>query len=158
MIKSLCFSFIVISLIITSGTAQQATSTSAGDVSNLNGSLSYTIGQPFFDVGSSQDGIVQQGIQNVYIISSTLDTDELNLRYDFTVYPNPAQDVFQLKLKSVPADAELLLIDSLGKVVLKKEVTQNITEVNLTNLVPSLYFAKLRSSSSIISTFKIIKK
>ncbi len=65
-------------------------------------------------------------------------------KYDLKIYPNPASDL--LHLRSIDFkfnNADLLLINSLGKVVSSQKITGNLIDLTLKNLDKGVYFLKI---------------
>lgn len=66
------------------------------------------------------------------------------------IYPNPVQDV--LFLSEI---CNIEIFDLTGKILLKSE---NVSEINISNLSTGVYFAKISSNKNEVSSFKFIKK
>jgi len=47
------------------GFSQQASVTSGKDISNANGSISFSIGQPNYEVKNSSQGVANEGVQHL---------------------------------------------------------------------------------------------
>lgn len=136
--------------------AQNNTGSSGGTVTNANGSVSFTIGQTFFST-SENNGSVEQGIQNTYVVSNTLGVDGAVYGYSFTIYPNPTKDLFQLQLKKLPENAYYRLLDMSGKVLSEEKIKTLQTSIDLTNLKIATYILHVSSQQKTLKTVKIIK-
>lgn len=74
------------------------------------------------------------------------------------VFPNPANDVLNLKIsKAVSTDNDLNynLIDVNGRIVLHERITNNEQNVSLLKIMPGLYFLQLFDGINLIQTSKI---
>lgn len=71
-------------------------------------------------------------------------------REQIIIYPNPATNYF--KISSKEAKSTLNIYNSAGQLVLSK-VYKKDEEINLSNLLPGIYFVKVNGS-----TLKLIKK
>jgi len=105
----------------------------------------------------SQFGTIYDSIRVKFIIGDvncvlSTKTDEL---ISFKVYPNPANDFLVVQLES-DEKRELLIRDALGKVVIRKWVS-NQEKIQISELHNGLYFASIISNTgSIESTQKLI--
>jgi len=71
------------------------------------------------------------------------------------VYPNPANELINLEL-SQNSNYEVEIIDVTGKVLIYKELTENIEQINISELNSGLYFVKVsnRSESNVTRLIK----
>ncbi len=76
---------------------QTSTNASGGGTSNASGSISYSIGQVTYQSVSNTSGSVNQGVQYAYEIS-TLSLEENALNLSLMAYPNPTQDLLNLRV------------------------------------------------------------
>ena len=94
-----------------------------------------------FDVNDNRVFFGHDIIPLVRVITTTTNThDDLSSDNLVTVYPNPATDQLQVKLDLAKPynDTRLRLIDNLGRTVLEKEISQQITEHTTSIQVTSL--------------------
>lgn len=86
-----------------------------------------------------------------YVFNETaLSNDKFDLTDKFYVYPNPVKDILYLS-----ASANIEIVDIFGKILMKSE---NVSEVNISNLSAGVYFAKVISNNNKNQTFKFIKQ
>lgn len=74
--------------------------------------------------------------------------------YEVVVYPNPTNGAFTLATQS---DCELRIIDVLGKVVMKQELSKGQHTIDLSNETNGIYFLKL-TINGVSKTGKIVKQ
>lgn len=125
-----------------------------------------------FDVFYSSDGntnpanitfhIYEDGNSADYI-TLTLDTEtvgvnDISQTGDITIYPNPANDYFSIKLPDNIKNPELKISNILGKTVLKTSINNSKTNVNIKDLPSGIYFVSVFSNGIIIDTKKLIVK
>lgn len=79
-----------------------------------------------------------------------------------SIYPNPATDVVQLKVD----DSSMLntqsisyqIFDMQGRLLETNKILSELTDVTISNLVPSIYFIKIIQGDKEVKVFKIAKK
>lgn len=62
------------------------------------------------------------------------------------VYPNPVQSTAFIDLKSQTEIDHVEILNVLGEKVGEKQLMTNISEIDLSNLCPGMYFLKLKNS------------
>jgi len=140
--------------------AQIVITTTGGNVTGSSGSISYTIGQVFYNTLSGTNGTVAQGVQQPYeisIVTAIKNTEGITL--DYKVYPNPARGLITLTIK--PFDIENLkfrLYDLNGTLLQDKQIDSDETEISLESFSYSMYFLKVIKDNQEVKVFKIIKK
>ena len=150
--------FILFVLGITRAKAQETVCVSGGDAYG-NGSISFTVGQPFYVVESNNNGCVSPGVQQTYIISS-VETAVLEMipLIKMSVYPNPAADFLTLRVyNESPKKLRYTLSDNNGR-NLKQSIAENtFTEIDMSRFEPSIYFINVFDGDRRLQTFKIVK-
>jgi hypothetical protein len=81
--------------------------------------------------------------------------NEVNLRKDIKVYPNPVND--RIHISSTKEIQSVSLHDLLGREVLNTAVNSRSFSTDISNLKSGIYMVKV-SSSNIVKTFKIVKE
>jgi hypothetical protein len=74
------------------------------------------------------------------------------------VYPNPSNGNICIQLDYTGKPALLELTDVSGSIVLKKQLENNISIININHLLKGLYLLKILSNNSIVFDGKIILK
>ena len=68
---------------------------------------------------------------------------ELEISTETMVYPNPSDNVIYFKLSNEMFEAgkkQLILYDNLGKMVMQKEISNTLTEINVADLNNGIYY------------------
>jgi len=82
-----------------------------------------------------------------------------NTVIDADIYPNPANDEINIALTNEYANnASISVINSVGKIVLRKNVSSNITQLSLSNLPTGIYFVKINSAKGTTQTQMVVKQ
>lgn len=153
---------ILISLLfigITQVHAQETTTTSGGNASGTNGSLSYTIGQTVYTTTSGTTGSMAQGVQQAFEIQTVLGVENFNINLQMAVYPNPTTNWLQLEVKNTGFEKlNYQIFDINGKLVLQNKISTETTTISMENLSTNLYLLKVLENNKEVKTFKIIKK
>ncbi len=76
----------------------------------------------------------------------------------FSVYPNPATDILNIRIPENINSPELRLTNIIGKAILKTNLADSKNKINIKNLPAGIYFVTIISNGSIIDTKKLIKK
>lgn len=72
------------------------------------------------------------------------------------IFPNPAEDRFFVEWEHT-LPAELELVDAMGRIVRSTRITDPITPIDITALVPGMYFARI-NGNGVNFTGQVIKK
>ena len=141
--------------------SQELISTSGGNVSNSFGTVSYSIGQLFYQTNVHAQGHELQGIQQPFedleitTVFGSLEKIHLNVSY----YPNPVKESLFLTIQEKDFNGITCeLIDAHGLSIRKFDITDQNTAISMYQLEPSIYYLNIQKKSILVSTFKIIKK
>lgn len=139
--------------------AQQSANTTGKNVSQNNTTISYSIGEVYYNTTTTLSSVITQGIQQpyeIYLISGIVNEKDVQL---ITAFPNPTSSTIKIVIQDIKIDGlNYKLYDLLGKEILSGDITSNQTELDLNNLMPAVYFIKVFRYNSTIKYFKIIKK
>lgn len=75
-----------------------------------------------------------------------------------SIYPNPANDLLNVKLNDVFLELSIVVYDAFGKIVLKQPLKQAETLLNIEHLSPGLYYYKLADASKTLGMGKLMKQ
>jgi len=140
------------------GNAQQNTLATGGNVSNAQGSVSYSIGQIDYTSTSNANGTISQGLQQAYEIYP-LSVDELFSSLEINLFPNPATNFIHLTFGDI-SQTELLnyqLTDARGRLIQSASIQERDTEISVQELEPASYFLTVLVSNKPAKTFTLIK-
>ena len=129
---------------------------SAGNTAtNSNTQLSWTIGEPITNTATNTNSILTQGFnQSVLVITAIDDNQNSNI----TISPNPTADfvIISINVNDLQ-NAQYLLHDINGKLVLQNKITDKQTKLSFIELANSTYFVDVVTKNQKTKTFKIIK-
>ena len=139
--------------------AQEAIPATGGDVTESEGSVSYTIGQVLYITNMGTNGTVAEGVQQPYEISVVVGIEQAkDINLICKAYPNPSTDLLILEVESASnEDLYFQLYDMMGKLLVSKKLLNIKTNISMANLAPSTYFLKVTDHQKVVKTFKIIK-
>ena len=137
--------------------AQQTIIPAGNNAQSGTGSVSYSVGQIFYELQSTATGKVNAGVQQPYEIF-TLATNESSMKKNITVYPNPVKDFLVVDFNADKLEkSRYQLFDGTGRIINAGELKNLKTEINTSSLSPGLYMLSISSGGKIVKTFKIIK-
>jgi hypothetical protein len=136
---------------------QTSVNASGGGTSNTSGSISYSIGQVTYQSVSNTSGSVSQGVQHAFEIS-TLSLEENALNLSLMAYPNPTQDLLNLRVGNHNQEQlAYKLLDFQGKVISEASMLSEETTIDMKQLPVATYFVEVHNEGKKVQTFKIIK-
>lgn len=139
--------------------AQNGTVSAGGNATASQGSVSYSIGQPFYTTSSGSNGSVAQGVQQPFEIQTVLGSELFSINLNMLVYPNPTTDVLNLSIEeSEISDMSYQLIDFNGRLIKSSAISNQSTIIPMTEYQKAIYILNVTQNNKIIKTFKIIKK
>ena len=142
----------------TIGYSQTAVVTAGNDFTNNSGSLSYSLGQVVYTTNTGSDGTVSEGVQQAYEIF-TLKVEDHRLKPSMTVYPNPTEDIVNLRIDDLNSDKlSYMLFDLQGRLIKQGKLTENFTPIKVQDLPSASYIMKISKNHKAFKSFKIIKK
>lgn len=150
---------ITLSLLISNAFSQESVNVSAGNANGSGGSISYSVGQVFFNISKSTTGSVVEGVQQPYEISVVTSIEEaIGINLFASVYPNPVTDHLTLRIDDYDIIGMLYqLFDINGRLLRNNQVTGNETIITMVHFTAGIYFLKVSDINRDIKTFKIIK-
>jgi len=88
----------------------------------------------------------------------SLNTSQEKSVIDFSVYPNPSNDIFTLEIMEFNhlSNAVLIITDIAGRIIYSEKITTNITTIKNENLKPGMYICQVKVGQSLTSK-KILK-
>jgi hypothetical protein len=155
--NNLFFLAFLLSFSVKAQTSHQVLSSTGGDATGSGGSVAYSVGQIVYTTSTGTTGSLAQGVEQAYEISS-VGIKETALNISLSVFPNPTSDYLTLKVEDYNNEAlSYSLLDEQGKLVLNEQITNQDTQVAMSNLARGAYFINVLQENKKIQTFKIIK-
>jgi hypothetical protein len=137
--------------------AQQVVGTAGSTLSNVNGSISYTIGEDVAQTLIKGDKTITQGFHQTTM--GTMVSEMKDLDFSIYIFPNPTSDMLTLKLtKENVAGLQYLIFDINGKLISQKNLESAETNVHVGQLPEGFYIIKVQDDTKVLKTFKIIKQ
>lgn len=157
--KSKYYVALLFSLGLSIVNAQNGTVSSGGDASAAQGSVAYSVGQPFYTTSTGTNGSVAQGVQQPFEIQEVLGTELFSIKLKMLAYPNPTTDVLNLAIEENEfSGMSYQLIDFNGRVIKSSTISNQSTIIPMAEYQKAIYMLTVTQNNTIIKTFKIIKK
>ena len=148
-----------------SASAQEVVSSQGETYSNANGSIDFTVGEVIINTGSNGTNDLTQGFHQTNW--NFLGVEDFAPDYQATIFPNPTQDVLNIKT-SVFENVTYTLYDAQGKLVMQNILSAEQTPIQVSQLAPGSYSLELifeNSNNGPLSsskgpkrkTFKLVK-
>ena len=146
---------VLFSLLTTlSGTAQEVVSSQGETYSNANGSIDFTVGEVIINTGSNGTNDLTQGFHQTNW--NFLGVEDFAPDYQATIFPNPTQDVLNIKT-SVFENVTYTMYDAQGKLVIHNILTAEQTPIQVSQLAPGAYSLELIFENSNDGTLSLTK-
>lgn len=137
--------------------AQNNPVSSGGVSQNNSGSISYSIGQLFYQPISGNVGSITPGIQQAYEITTSVVTEPEMIQLDLMAFPNPTTDFLYLKVDgNVNVELTYYLIDLNGQ-ILEQGIATDATSIYVEKYAAGTYFLQIAEPENHLKTFRIIK-
>ena len=142
--------------------AQSAVVPVGGDAQGNGGSVSYTVGQIAVQTVTNSNGSITivEGVQQPYEIQTVGVDAYPQIALDAVVYPNPTDNLAQLRLNGfeIPAAGlRAILYDGSGKRLQTIPVTGDLTPFQIGQYATGTYFLELRDGKRVLKTFKVVR-
>jgi hypothetical protein len=116
-------------------------------LNNWNGKLD--------DIGVWNRQLTQQEITALYN-GVAVGASDLSESKSFSIYPNPTQNIINIKVNPEDLGLPIKLFDIYGKLALSKTIDQTDFNLDLTNLANGIYLLRFEDNKG--SNFKIVKQ
>lgn len=137
---------------------QESLNATGQNISNANGSISYSIGQVFYSDQSDSNASISEGVQYAIELLSLSKTSS-KYELDVAIFPNPSTSFVNLQTKeNTFSSLHYELYDLLGRLVESNKIISKKTIIDVGDLDNATYQLNILSSNQkILKTFKIIK-
>ena len=137
--------------------AQQVVIPAGNMAQSGTGTVSYSVGQVFYEPQSTAAGKVNPGVQQPYEIFA-LSTNENEVKNNILVYPNPVKDFLIVDFNPEKlVKARYQLFDGTGRIINQGDLKNLKNDINTSTLSAGLYMLTISSEGKNVKTFKIIK-
>ena len=154
----LSFSFILCLFLACDCSAQNTIDAAGGQANGNNGTLSYSVGQVFYQYAQDTAYSIAEGVQQAYeitVINNNKAVEGIPLSYK--IYPNPTHSLLHLEIQQPLDKAVAQLYDVRGQYIKSVQLAKGNNKINMHELLPAVYFIKLYADGQVLQTFKVIK-
>lgn len=145
---------IVFLLFVTTLSAQEVISSQGETYFNANGSMDFTVGEVVINTGTNGTNDLTQGFHQTNW--NLVGVEDFAPNYEVTIFPNPTQDV--LNIKSSRFDhVTYTLYDAQGKLVMQNILSAEQTPIQVSQLAPGAYSLSINDQKGQLKNFKLIK-
>ena len=149
-------------VVVFAASVQEVVSSQGETYSNANGSIDFTVGEVIVNTGTNGTNDLTQGFHQTNW--NFLGVEDYAPDYQVTIFPNPTQDVLNIKT-SVFENVTYTLYDAQGKLIMQDILSVEQTPIQVSQLAPGSYSLELifentndgTLSSSKRKTFKLVK-
>jgi hypothetical protein len=143
-------------------TAQEVVATQGESYSNTSANIDFTIGEVVINTETDGTNDITQGFHQTNW--NFLGVENHAPNYEATIFPNPTEDVLNIKTSSFE-NVTYTLYDAQGKLVMQNTLSAEQTPIQVSQLVPGAYSLELifeegnegPLSLSKRKTFKLVK-
>jgi len=134
--------------------AQEVVSTQGESYSNASANINFTIGEVIINTGTDGTNDITQGFHQTNW--NFLGVEDFAPDYEATIFPNPTQDVLNIKTSSYE-NVTYTLYDAQGKLVMQNLLSSEQTLIQVSQLAPGSYSLTLNNVQQQLKTYKLIK-
>ncbi len=103
--------------------------------------------------------VIQDSVTVTYTIngqSCFLGADEQVEDIDYSVYPNPASDVLNVRIANASSNDVLVIYNILGEEVNRIELSEGVNKMDISELNSGVYFYSLLRNNDLVETKKLV--
>lgn len=139
--------------------SQETISANGITESSGKGTVGYTIGQVAYHANEGVHGSVSEGVQQPYEISiATAIEGVTDINLSAFAFPNPISDQLSLAFNDInTSNLSYGLYDAEGKLLRSKKISSNPEIINMSDLLPAIYYIKVMTENYELKVFKVVK-
>ena len=146
---------VLFSLIASGIVSSQEVISSQGDsYSNASANIDFTLGEVIIATETDGTNDITQGFHQTNWNFLGLENHAPD--YEATIFPNPTEDVLNIKTSSFE-NVTYTLYDAQGKLVMQNILSTEQTPIQVSQLAPGSYSLTLNNETQNLKTFKLIK-
>ena len=134
--------------------AQEVVSTQGESYSNASANIDFTLGEVIIATETDGTNDITQGFHQTNWNFLGLENHAPD--YEATIFPNPTEDVLNIKTSSFE-NVTYTLYDAQGKLVMQNILSTEQTPIQVSQLAPGSYSLTLNNETQNLKTFKLIK-
>lgn len=135
-------------------TAQEVVATQGDSYSNASANIDFTLGEVIIATETDGTNDITQGFHQPNW--NFLGVEDFAPDYEATIFPNPIEDVLNIKTSSFE-NVTYTLYDAQGKRVMQNILSAEQTPIQVSQLAPGAYSLTLKNQSQNLKTFKLVK-
>ena len=108
---------------------------------------------------TSTFGVLYDSVQleaNYGNVECILGIDDELSKTTFNIYPNPVNDILNIKVAELNSNSTITIFDIAGKMVLSSTLKNGLNTMNVNSLNSGIYFYAIKQNNEIIETKKLI--
>ncbi len=134
------------------------TNSSGFSISNSTGSISYSIGQVFYEPFSNNGWNLFPGVQQVYLSGDETHSSNPSSNIELKVYPTLIKNYVELSFaQENVSDFSAVLMAISGEVMRTYEIDKAIYRINTEQFPSGLYILQISGKNGFLKNFKLIK-
>ena len=134
--------------------AQEVVATQGESYSNASANIDFTIGEVVINTGTDGTNDITQGFHQTNW--NFLGVEDHALDYEATIFPNPTEDVLNIRTSTFE-NVTYTLYDAQGKLVMQDILSAEQTPIQVSQLAPGSYSLTLNNETQNLKTFKLVK-
>ncbi|PRX41207.1 T9SS type A sorting domain-containing protein [Salegentibacter salegens] len=129
-----------------------------GNISNAEGSLSYSIGQVYYSSHNEEEITVTEGVQQPLIIY-TAPVEKTKKDFEVLAYPNPVANNFTIDASSYAnRSLNYQIVDLNGRLLKEDRIEKPGSKIDISRFSAAIYLLRISDNDQHIKTIKIIKR
>jgi hypothetical protein len=137
---------------------QSSVNITGGTSAGNQGSVTYSIGQVFYQHYQTSGGRLAQGVQHPYEIFVLTGVNETDIDLRVLSYPNPARDYVVIEIKKdFPSDMYVQIFDISGRWVMTQPIIENYIKIDIQDIHSAALMMLVYSGDDLLKSFKVIK-
>lgn len=105
--------------------------------------------------GSQVVSVIVSGIDNTAL---SVDTNELNNPAKLTIYPNPSNDIFNIKMLNYSDDSVVKVFDVNGRLIKSLKIDSDLVKLDMSQVVDGIYYVNYTDSTNSETQKIVVKK
>ena len=90
-----------------------------------------------------KNGTYQMAMDDINVVSYIQDNLYEKVKSDLMVYPNPASEILNVEIETIPTNNILTITDITGRIVVRTTLVDNKSNVDISNLNAGVYFVTI---------------
>ena len=90
-----------------------------------------------------KNGTYQMAMDDINVVSYIQDNLYEKVKSDLMIYPNPASEILNVEIETIPTNNILTITDITGRIVVRTTLVDNKSNVDISNLNAGVYFVTI---------------